>query len=138
MMVFSPQSLAFIAVPKTGTTAIEAALRSKADIIFTGRRKHMTAQRFHTRFAPFLDKAYKLRPDRMAVMRDPEEQIKSWYRYRRRQEKTGSQFDTNSISFDEFVCDVIRDAPPALCGHRQPVSHGNLGQPTAGSSSVCL
>lgn len=113
MMVFSPQSLAFIAVPKTGTTAIEAALRSKADIVFTQGRKHMTAHRFHTKFAPFLAQTFKLYPDRLAVMRDPEEQIRSWYRYRRREEKAGSVNDTSQLSFDEFVLDVIRqNAPP--------------------------
>lgn len=116
MMIFSPQSLAFIAVPKTGTTAIETTLRPKADIIFSGRRKHMTAHRFHTQFAPFLSRAYKVNPDRMAVMRDPEEQIRSWYRYRRRASKTGSQKDTTQIGFDEFVQDVIRDNPPPHAG----------------------
>ena len=116
MLVFSAQNLAFIAVPKTGTTAVEMALRPHADIIFTKHRKHMTAQRFHNKVAPFLDRTFGLTPERMAVIRDPEEQIRSWYRYRSGQRQKGSDKSTFDISFDEFVRDVISDDPPPHAG----------------------
>jgi hypothetical protein len=116
MLVFTPQSLAFIAVPKTGTTAVEMALKPKADILFTKRFKHMTAQRFHNKIAPFLDQAFDLRPDRFAVMREPEEQIRSWFRYRNRDQKLGSEASTDGMSFDEFVLAVIADDPPHFAG----------------------
>ena len=116
MLVFSAQNLAFIAVPKTGTTAVEMALRPHADIIFTKGRKHMPVQKFHKRVAPFLDTAFGLRPDRMAVIREPEEQIRSWYRYRSGDRQKGSENSTFDISFDEFVRDVISDNPPPHAG----------------------
>lgn len=116
MLVFAQQSLAFIAVPKTGTTAVEMALKRRADIVFTKRFKHMTAQRFHTRMAPMLDEVYGLRPDRFAVMRDPEEQIRSWYRYRTRKGNRDSDTDARGIGFDAFVDAVIADTPPAFAG----------------------
>lgn len=116
MLIFTPQSLAFIAVPKTGTTAVEMALKPKADIIFSKHRKHTTAQRFHNKIAPFLDSALNLRPDRMAVMRNPEEQIRSWYRYRRGDLREESGSSTEGISFDQFVLDVIADDPPDYAG----------------------
>lgn len=116
MLIFSAQSLAFIAVPKTGTTAIETALRPKADIIFTRHRKHMTAQRFHRRVAPFLAETYGLYPERMAVIRDPEEQIRSWYRYRAGKRQKGSEKSTVSLCFDAFVRDVISEDPPPHAG----------------------
>lgn len=112
MLVFSAQNLAFIAVPKTGTTAVEMALRPKADIIFAKNRKHVTAQRFHRRIAPFLSDTFGLTPDRVAVMREPEDQIRSWYKYRRRNDQLGSSNSTANLSFDAFVRDVISDAPP--------------------------
>jgi hypothetical protein len=112
MLVFTPQSLAYIAVPKTGTTAVEMALKPKADILFTKRFKHMTAQRFHKKIAPFLAKSFDLRPERFAVMREPEEQIRSWFRYRNRDQKLGSEASTDGLSFDEFVLAVISDDPP--------------------------
>lgn len=113
MLIFTSQSLAFLAVPKTGTTAVEMALKPKADILFTKRYKHMTARRFHTKIAPFLDSALDLRPDRFAVMRNPEEQIRSWFRYRTREAKDGSDASTDGVSFDQFVLGVISDDPPA-------------------------
>jgi len=116
MLIFTPQSLAFIAVPKTGTTAVEMALKPKADIVFTKRFKHMTARRFHTKIAPFLKESFNLRPDRFAVMRDPEEQIRSWYRYRARERKLGSDASTVGLSFDEFVLAVISESPPPFAG----------------------
>lgn len=116
MFVCSAQNLAFIAVPKTGTTAVEMALKPKADILFTKQRKHLTAQRFHKKIAPFLANAFNLRPDRIAVMRDPEEQIRSWYRYRTRDIQLGTQTSTDNLSFDQFVLDVISDAPPPHAG----------------------
>ena len=116
MLIFSQQSLAFIAVPKTGTTAVEMALKPKADILFTKRYKHMTARRFHTKIAPFLQQALNLQPDRIAVMRDPEEQIRSWYRYRTRDAKMDSDKSTGMMSFDEFVLAVISDDPPPFAG----------------------
>lgn len=112
MLVFSAQNLAFIAVPKTGTTAVEMALRPRADIIFGKARKHVTAQRFHRRIAPFLSDTFDLRPERMAVMREPEEQIRSWYRYRTGERQMGTANSTFAMTFDEFVRDVISDHPP--------------------------
>ncbi|MDX2485577.1 MAG: sulfotransferase family 2 domain-containing protein [Pseudodonghicola sp.] len=113
MLVFSAESLVFLAVPKTGTTALEHALRSRADITFSKQRKHITAQRFHNQIAPFLKRAFALEPERMAVMRDPEDQIRSWYKYRSRERLQDKDAATDTLSFDDFVRDVIRDDPPA-------------------------
>jgi hypothetical protein len=116
MLVFSDQSLAFFAVPKTGTTAVEMALKPRADIVFSKQRKHMTAQRFHTRVAPFLRDTFDLVPDRVAVIREPVDQIRSWYRYRSGPRRAGSARSTNGCSFDDFVLAVISDTPPAFAG----------------------
>jgi hypothetical protein len=112
MLIFSAQNLAFLAVPKTGTTAVELALRRRADIVFTKRRKHMTAQKFHRKLAPFLADTFDLRPERIAVMRDPVEQIRSWYRYRTAEDLRGTARSTEGRSFDEFALSVIDDDPP--------------------------
>jgi len=79
MLIFSDLKLAFLAVPKTGTTAVEMALKPRADIVFSKQRKHMNAQRFHTRIAPFLLQTFDLIPERVAVMRDPIEQMRALY-----------------------------------------------------------
>ncbi|MFK7755271.1 MAG: hypothetical protein AB8B51_22320 [Sedimentitalea sp.] len=114
MLIFSAQSLAFIAVPKTGSTAIDMALKPRADILFTRQRKHMTARRFRTKMAPFLAREFNLNVELFAVMREPEEQIRSWYRYRARAARDGSDNSTHGISFDAFVRHVIEKKPPAF------------------------
>jgi len=116
MLIFSRQNLAFLAVPKTGTTAVEMALRGHADILFAKQRKHMPARGFHNRVAPFLEHAFGLRPERVAVMRDPVEQLSSWYRYRTDADLRGSDKSTADISFDQFVLDVVSDDPPPHAG----------------------
>ncbi|SHG48890.1 hypothetical protein SAMN04488044_0894 [Cognatishimia maritima] len=111
MQIYFKQNLAFLAVPKTGTTAYEMALRGEADIIFAKRRKHMTAGQFQRRMMPFLKGFYDLEPERMAIMRDPIEQIRSWYRYRTDPKRNSR---TEGLSFDEFVLATMQDPEPPL------------------------
>ncbi|MEO0939241.1 MAG: hypothetical protein AAFY38_13895 [Pseudomonadota bacterium] len=112
MLVFSRESLAFLAVPKTGTTAFEMALRPRADIIFGKHRKHITAQRYARKIAPWLEDTFGVSPEPMAVMRNPVEQIRSWFRYRSGPRQAGTPVSTKGCSFDEFVLAVISDTPP--------------------------
>ncbi|WP_322865251.1 hypothetical protein U5922_002985 [Aquicoccus sp. G2-2] len=112
MQIFFKQNLALLAVPKTGSTAYEMALKRRADILFTGRRKHGTAVFFHRHVAPFLEAAYKLTPERAAVIRDPLDHAKSWYRYRTRPEIRGTANSTHAMSFDDFLDAAISDNPP--------------------------
>lgn len=116
MLVFLDKRLAFLAVPKTGTTAVEMALKSRADVILARGRKHTTAARYHNKVAPFLEDTFGTRPEAMAVMRDPVEQIRSWYRYRSGPRQKGTRFSTNGCSFDDFVRAVISDDPPEYAG----------------------
>ena len=109
MHIFFKQNLAMLAVPKTGTTALEAALRSKADIVFRGRQKHMSAAGFDKNCAPFLRKAYALTPERLAVMRDPLDHLRSWYKYRTRAALRDSPKSTAGMSFEAFVQDALTD-----------------------------
>ena len=103
MQVFFKQNLAILAVPKTGTTAYETALKRKADIVFKGRRKHMSALLFDTQCAPFLEAAYKLTPERVAVMRDPLEHLRSWFKYRTRDVLKDDKRSTQGMSFEDYV-----------------------------------
>jgi hypothetical protein len=111
MLIFSPQNLAFLAVPKTGTTAVEMALKPRADVIFTKRRKHLTATKYRNKVLPFLDDVMDVRPQAIAVMRDPVEQIRSWFRYRSGPRQSGGRNSTHGCSFDDFVLEVISDKP---------------------------
>lgn len=111
MLVFFKPNLALFSVPKTGSTSYGLALRGHADIAFAKRTKHMTVGKFHNKVAPFLEKTFRLAPERMAIMRDPEDHLRSWYKYRSRRKLRASAASTDDQSFDEFVLDVISDAP---------------------------
>ena len=110
MQIFFKQNLAILAVPKTGSTAYELALRSHADIIFAKRRKHMTAGQFHNKTADFLNRLYGTKPEVVAVMRDPLSQIGSWFRYRSRHRDRPSS--THGLTFEEFVQALLQPDPP--------------------------
>lgn len=119
MLIFFKQNLAFLSVPKTGSTAYEQAIRRRADVIFSKSVKHMTAGKFHAKVVPFLKSSFDLDPESVAVVRDPIDHARSWYKYRSPERM--SQDDPachGGVSFDEFVLDAISDAPsrPARIG----------------------
>lgn len=112
MLIFLRHRLTFLATPKTGTTAVELALRPRAEIIFARNRKHLTAQRYRRKVAPFLAQTFGVSPETVAVMRDPVEQIRSWFRYRHAARLDGTEFSARDMSFDDFVLAVIAEDPP--------------------------
>lgn len=112
MLILLRFDLALLAVPKTGSTAIEQALAPHAEIIFGRDRKHITAQRYRRKVAPFLKDTFNASPQVVAVMREPLAQMESWYRYRHGARLEGQPKSTAGISFDQFVTEVISDDPP--------------------------
>ena len=114
MLVFVDANLVLFAVPKTGSTAYHLALRGKADISLANKAglKHMTARKYDRDFGPYLAQAHGLTPERVAVMRDPLEQLRSWYRYRQDPKRKGAGNSAAGLSFDEFVLAAISDKPP--------------------------
>ncbi len=116
MLIFADANLVLFAVPKTGSTAYHVALRGKADITFSGKAalKHMTARKYERFLAPYLAQAHDMTPERVAVIRDPLEQLRSWYRYRQRAETKGKPNSAAGLSFDEFVLAAIDKNPPAF------------------------
>ncbi|MFT5639144.1 MAG: hypothetical protein ACI861_001970 [Paracoccaceae bacterium] len=105
MMIFWKENLAFLAVPKTGSTAIEAALEPYSSVSFIRppKFKHMTHKRFNRFMRPWLEIEGVKSIETFAVMREPVSWLGSWYRYRGRDELIGHANSTHSISFDEFI-----------------------------------
>ena len=114
MLVFVDANIVLFAVPKTGSTAYHMALRGKADISLANKAglKHMTARKYDRDFGPYLAQAHGLTPERVAVMRDPLEQLRSWYRYRQDPKRKGAGNSAAGLSFDDFVLAAIADKPP--------------------------
>ena len=114
MLVFWDQRLAFLATPKTGSTAIEAALESLSALVVQRPPvlKHTSVQRFHRFLGPFLEVASGHSFSVAALMREPKDWLGSWYRYRQRDDVTDPEKSTLNVSFDEFVTAYCTENPP--------------------------
>lgn len=114
MLVFADANLTLFAVPKTGSTAYHLALKSRADMALTRRAgfKHMPVRRYERFVLPMLERGFGLRPERAAVMRDPLDSMRSWYRYRQRPARQGSLRSAAGIGFSEFVLAALEEKPP--------------------------
>jgi hypothetical protein len=115
MLVFWEQRLAILATPKTGSTAIEAALESLAAVSIQRppALKHTNVARFHRFMGPYLEAASGHPFTVVALMREPRDWLGSWYRYRQREDIPDEDKSTSSISFDTFVTDWCSDPQPA-------------------------
>jgi hypothetical protein len=113
MLVFWDQRLAFLATPKTGSTAIAAALESLAAVSIQRPPllKHTTVHRYRRFVGPYLEAASKDTFTLVALMREPRDWLGSWYRFRQREE-TDPARSTRDMSFDDFVRAWCQDPRP--------------------------
>lgn len=113
MLVFWKENLVFLAVPKTGTTAIEGALAPRAAMVLRDppQIKHAPLYRYARFLQPMFQKAGGKNPETIAVIRHPVDWLSSWYRYRNRHALVGQPNSTRNIKFDEFVLEYCKDDP---------------------------
>lgn len=116
MLVFFKERLAFLSVPKTGTTAYEAALASRADMVISDppMLKHAPVYRYNRFIRPMFERVCNAEMELMAVMREPVSWLGSWYRYRRRPFMAGKPNSTHEISFDDFVLAYMKGKKPGF------------------------
>ena len=82
MLVFFKERLAFLAMPKTGTTAYQTALAKRADLVITDPPllKHAPVYRYNRFIRPMFVNVCNAEMELMAVMREPVSWLSSWYR----------------------------------------------------------
>ncbi|SFE70013.1 hypothetical protein SAMN04488523_109183 [Sulfitobacter brevis] len=116
MLVFFKERLAFLSVPKTGTTAYEAALAPRADMVISEppMLKHAPVYRYNRFIRPMFLKVCDVELELMAVMREPVSWLGSWYRYRQRPFMEGKDNSTHGISFDDFVLAYMKGNKPGF------------------------
>lgn len=114
MLVFSEARLVFLAVPKTGSTAYEAALAPHAALVVSHppEIRHAPVFRYNRYFRPMLERFVAADIDILAVMREPVSWLGSWYRYRQRPAVAGQPTSTQGMSFDAFVSAYCESDPP--------------------------
>lgn len=113
MLVFWDQRLAFLATPKTGSTAIAMALESLAAVSIQRPPllKHTAVRRYRRFIGPYLATASGEAFTVVALMREPRDWLASWYRFRRR-EGTEPAKSTAAMDFDAFVRGWCSDPRP--------------------------
>ncbi len=121
MLVFWDEKLVFLAVPKTGTTAIEGALAPRASMVLRAppQLKHSPVYRYRRFLQPmFAQGGGQDDMETFALVRNPIDWLGSWYRYRRRDSVQGKPHSTHDVTFDEFVFEYTKgkSAPFANVG----------------------
>jgi hypothetical protein len=116
MMVFWDARLVFLATPKTGSTAIAAALAPFATLSIQEPPvlKHMTIKDYHRSLGRLIAERTGEAFETVALMREPLDWLGSWYRYRRRDELAGAANSTAGIDFDGFVRAYLAEPQPGF------------------------
>ena len=130
MLVFWKEKLVLLAVPKTGSSALERAFGGLAStmILDPPGLKHSSARRYRREIEPWLTRGGQWPHETMALIREPVDWLGSWYRYRLRPQIAGEDSSTRGVEFNDFVRAWMSPDPPAfarigsqarfLCGPR--------------------
>ncbi|PRY78739.1 hypothetical protein CLV80_10363 [Yoonia maritima] len=113
MLVFAKEQLVILAVPKTGTSALSAALAPRASMVLRNPPsiKHVNMRRYQRFLRPLINQSQETGPEVMAIIRHPVDWLGSWYRYRTRDALLGHENSTANISFDDFVLEYCKGKP---------------------------
>lgn len=107
-MAMPQAGFVFLAMTKTGSTAVETALERHAQVVVRRppRMKHVTARTFDKVWVPVLEhyghprESYEV----LSVVRHPVDWVHSWYRYRSR---PGAGRSIGDLTFDQYAARVV-------------------------------
>ena len=118
MLIFWEQRLVFLATPKAGSTAIEMALESLAttSIQRPAAMKHTDITTFHQHVAPWLASQAGEPFTTVALMREPVEWLRSWYRFRLRDDLDDPEHQMDGVSFADFAQRYTDEGGPEALG----------------------
>jgi hypothetical protein len=133
MLISIDKRLAFLALPKTGTTSIEKALGRHCEIRFgrSPKTKHMTQRVFERFMMPYLRDIGAGDTETVCVVREPVDWLGSWYRFRSRQGFSRGPKSTRGVSFAEFIEAYLETPQPAFAkiGRQSGFVTGKSGKP---------
>lgn len=114
MLVFWEQRLVILATPKAGSTAVAAALGSLAALSVQRPEalKHTTARDYQRYVRPYLESVARHPFTAVALMREPQEWLGSWYRFYQKPDHADGPRSTRGLNFDAFVQGWCADTPP--------------------------
>lgn len=117
MLIFWDQRLVFLATPKAGSTAVEMALESlaSASLQRPGAMKHTDIATYHRFLGPWLQAQTGQAFTTVALMREPVDWLRSWYRFKLRDDDDDPDHPMLGVSFADFARDYAApDGPDRL------------------------
>jgi hypothetical protein len=113
-MISFAERFVLIAVPKCGTTSLEAALAPHLPTRLAGPPavKHATLRDFNRYLRPFLAEKGFEGFETVGTVREPIDWLMSWWRYRSRDAIRGRPKYAGHVTFDEFARAYLSPDPP--------------------------
>ncbi|QRZ14116.1 sulfotransferase family 2 domain-containing protein [Paracoccus methylovorus] len=105
MLIFWEKRLVFLATPKAGSTAIESALEPLANVAVQrpAELKHANLRTYRQHVEPWLHSVTGEKFLTIALMREPIEWLRSWYRFRLRDDVEDPSHAMIGLSFADFA-----------------------------------
>ncbi|MEE2860392.1 MAG: hypothetical protein VYB46_06190 [Pseudomonadota bacterium] len=118
MLIFWEQRLVFLATPKAGSSAIEMALESLASVSLQrpAEVKHTDIATYHRHFGPWLQARTGQSFTTVALMREPVDWLRSWYRFKLRDNLDDPQPAMQETAFGDFASAYAGPDGPARLG----------------------
>ena len=109
MLVSFDARLAYIAMTKCASTAIETALRPHCEIVYSRKPglTHMTVRRYREHVVPYLRSTGAPEIETCCQMRHPVDWLGSWYRYLSGPGHAGDELSTAGESFAGFAAGYL-------------------------------
>lgn len=114
MLIFWKQRLVFLATPKAGSTAVESALESLASaaILRPAALKHTDIAAYRRHVGPWIAAQSGHPFDTVALMREPVDWLRSWYRFKLRDDHEDPRHLMSGVSFAGFAADYAAEGGP--------------------------
>lgn len=114
MLIFWEQRLVFLATPKAGSTAIESALEPLSNLAVQrpAALKHTNFAAYRAFIAPWLTAVTGERFTTVALMREPLDWLRSWYRFKLRDDETDPDHAMKGVNFEAFARSYIEQGGP--------------------------
>ena len=105
MLIFWEKRLVFLATPKAGSTAVESALEALSNIAVQrpAELKHTDLGSYRRHIEPWLHHATGDTFTTVALMREPIGWLRSWYRFRQRDDIDDPDHAMIGVSFADFA-----------------------------------
>lgn len=121
MLVSFRHRLVIFAMPKCASSALEHALAPGMDMVLRGHpgMKHTNFRKFDRHLRRYLESFSNASFETFCLFREPQDWLRSWWRYRSRDDIPDKAKSSAGLSFEEFAHAHIEERPGAADFGRQ-------------------